>query len=247
MASSSPPKITTLPPLGSECILPSEVCNWWQQHPSIRIYISVQPFWMEKSKSHKLKSHDTRTKKELDKKVTCVNDLGDRIDLLIYHKRLWPGEDLHVCRQVATLENSMERRICQINQLSRTWWLMLDEEYYDTYHFFQDAKFVFPLSWLQNDLTICKTEQNQTFLVRQFQFWKAPKQVNLWNCWVIIRKSVSTGIIDLVILNLKGNELLKITTIKHFTEKCATWGKWNDTIRNSKIGNYCWISNYNGL
>ena len=66
-------------------------------------------------------SKDNRSTKEevKKKKVTCINDFRDRINFLIYYKRFWPGEDLHVSGEVATLEDSMEGCICQIYQLSR--------------------------------------------------------------------------------------------------------------------------------
>lgn len=71
-------------------------------------------------------------------------------------------------------------------------------------------------------------------------FWwnfnsEKPKSKFIFETAVNVRKSVPIGIIDLDMLNLKGSKLLKVTTISHNIWKMCNLGKWNDTIRNSKL------------
>ena len=166
------------------------------------------------------------------KKVTCINDFRDRINFLIYYKRFWPGEDLHVSGEVAALENSMEGCICQIYQLSRIRWLFVIgtvvwHMYFFPRKFFLRCQVCFPFKFIPKLWSIWPfVKQNKIWY-----FWwgnfnsEKPKSKFIFEIAVNVRKLVTTGIIDLDMLNLKGSKLLKVTTISHNIWKMCNLGK----------------------
>lgn len=162
-------------------------------HPPIQSILSMYFALLERGEENQKleESKDNRSTKEevKKKKVTCINDFRDRINFLIYYKRFWPGEDLHVSGEVATLEDSMEGCICQIYQLSRIWWLFVIgtvvwHMYFFPRKFFLRCQVCFPFKFIPKLWSIWPfvKQQNLIFLVRKFQFWKAQKQVHLCQC-----------------------------------------------------------------